>query len=257
MKVYRVLSMHTRTYKRPRQHARSIAAGKPMGKQQPARTAKIPGSDSVFYRTYPCVTGNGTSCEEGGSPGPPAHMPTQGIARSSSLPKILHGPYSVSLRADAERSEEEARVRKRAEEKQRRREEKLREQMRQQVVQAALQEARALPQPLETVAMLEDQKRLRALGSVERAADRHAMVRSDLRRRFYEPTPAQRERRDIEFESRRSEHQRQRTELRSQLQLIDGARSALLAASSEARLFRANERRADSLSRVASHTVRR
>ena len=250
--------MHTRTYKRPRQHARSIAAGKPMGKQQPASKRcgvyQNTGSDSAVTVsfTYPC-----TSCEEGGSPGPPAHMPTQGIARSSSLPKILHGPYSVSLRADAERSEEEARVRKRAEEKQRRREEKLREQMRQQVVQAALQEARALPQPLETVAMLEDQKRLRALGSVERAADRHAMVRSDLRRRFYEPTPAQRERRDIEFESRRSEHQRQRTELRSQLQLIDGARSALLAASSEARLFRANERRADSLSRVASHTVRR
>ena len=166
------------------------------------------------------------------------------MSRSSSLPSlsVRLSPYCVSLKADGERVEAEARVRQQVQQRQRRQEERKRELMRHQVVQAALEEARKAVQPLETVVMLEQQKRLRAFDQVQKVDDKYAAARADLTRRFYEPTLQEREERDARWHHRRVQHQVQRETLRSHIQVVEQARAALLASDSESRITRARSR---------------
>jgi len=166
------------------------------------------------------------------------------MPRSGSSSALKHGnPYSVNMRADHERCAEEARVRSMMEQKQRKQDERLRERIRRQVVQAAIEEARQVPQPLEIVAALEDEKRVRAWSGLLKVEDRYDEIRSDLRRRFYEPTLKEREQREVTYLLRKASHAQERDARRSELNAVDEARAALLVATSEKRLQAVEQRR--------------
>ena len=118
----------------------------------------------------------------------------------------------------------------------------MRERMRLQVLQAAFEEAQQQSSALEAVAFLEQQKRLRALDAYNRAAEINAAARSDIRRRFYEPTPEQTEQREAEWQRRRVEHARQRQARKAAIDAVAAARAALLSTASDLRLRQARER---------------
>ena len=173
-----------------------------------------------------------------------------GLRSVPSLPKIAHGrstsslrsPYMANLRASVERSEDLAKARSGQEERQRRDEDRMRERLRRQVLQAAFEEAQQQAAPIEAVALLEQQKRLRALDSVNRVAERNAAARLDIRRRFYEPTPEQTEQREAEWQRRRMEHAKQRETRKAAINAVSAARAALLSTASDLRLRQARER---------------
>lgn len=170
-------------------------------------------------------------------------------------------PYAVNLKADHERCLEEARVRQQMEERQRKQEEKMRERIRRQIVQAAMEESQELPEPLEVVAALEDEKRVRAWSGLLKVDDRYHAARSDLRRRFYEPTLEEQDRRDVAYMQRKAFHGMERDARRSELDAVDKARSALLLVASEKKLQEVEHRRSQvqllkAQSAVALHGAR-
>ena len=120
-------------------------------------------------------------------------------------------------------------------------------QMRWQELQAALQEEKQQIAPIEVIALFEQQKRLRALYRLQHADDRHALVRSDISRRFYEPTLQEKDAREAEFQQRRIEFAMQRDYRRRQLHDVELARAALLATASDAKLASAAARRSAKL----------
>ena len=97
-------------------------------------------------------------------------------------------------------------MRQQMEQRQRRQEERMRERIRQQVVHAAIEEARQQVQPLEWVAALEEEKRLRAWSNLQKVEDKYATARSDLRRRFYEPTLEEQSQREVRIFDARTEY---------------------------------------------------
>ena len=168
-----------------------------------------------------------------------------GVKKQHTANNVLRrgNPYAVNLKADHERCLEEARVRQQMEERQRKQEEKMREMIRRQIVQAAMEESRELPEPLEVVAALEDEKRVRAWSGLLKVDDRYHAARSDLRRRFYEPTLEEQDRRDVAYMQRKAFHGMERDARRSELDAVDKARSALLLVASEKKLQEVEHRR--------------
>jgi hypothetical protein len=149
--------------------------------------------------------------------------------------------YNVNLRADLERVGEEMRVPQRLDRLQKRRDAERHEKLRRSVVHMALAEAQTWPQPLEEVAQQEEQFRLKAFGSVLRAEDKYYALRSDPRRRNYDPTPELREQRELDFQRRRLEHRAEREMRQQRIKTVESVRSQLIAVSSEHRLQRARE----------------
>lgn len=168
----------------------------------------------------------------------------------------MQSSYGVSLAAAHERASEEARVRDKMAQKQQRRQAKDKEELRQRVLQLALHEAQRSGQTQETAAMLEEQKRFTASISVQRADERYALVRSDLSRRFYEPTPAEQEQREEDFQRRRVEHRLQREARVAQIEVRSTASCqtplALLPSSTYARA-----RKVEQLSKSSFRSPRR
>lgn len=169
------------------------------------------------------------------------------------LPRLA--PYAVSLTATAQRMQEEQRVRIKMAERQRRQDLKQRETLRQQVVLMAIEEARQLDRPREVAMQLEQRKKSLAAIGAAHADERHMMLRGSLYRRFYEPTPEEREQREENWHRRRSEHRLQRDARLAQLQSLENARSYSLARASEERLVGARvraDRRLKAISASAS-----
>ena len=201
----------------------------------------------------------------------PASLRTQlmrGSASASSLPAVAGGgsskpkpmaarlaPYGVSLAATSQRAAEEARVRTKMLERQARRERKVREELRERVLMLALEEAQQAERPAELAKMLDEQRRFLAAKNVEHADERYYAVRADPYRRFYEPTPEEVEYREAEFRRRRELHTLQRDARLAMLHANQEARSASLAAASDARLRGARERYTQRLQSIAAHSA--
>ncbi|KAL1523147.1 hypothetical protein AB1Y20_018102 [Prymnesium parvum] len=118
-------------------------------------------------------------------------------------------PYAVNFAAECERIEEEQRVRRAFESARQRRGDQERERLRRQVVERARDEERQVHQLYrQKVAVMEEQKRLKALREVELANERYLRERSDIRRRFYEPPAEVVNQREEEWQMRRQQRTR-------------------------------------------------
>jgi len=114
-------------------------------------------------------------------------------------------PYAVNFAAECERIEEEHRVREEFERRRRAQEDKMREKMRAQVVEQAREEERRVHKlHQQKIAVMEEQKRLKALRASKAADEKHKREKSDIHRRFYDPTIEVLQQREREWEQRRS-----------------------------------------------------
>ena len=118
-------------------------------------------------------------------------------------------PYRVSIVANAQRSHEEERVRRKMAERRVREEAHQKEALRRRVVALARQEAESLAQPKAIAADLDGQKRYLAYLGTLRSDEQYYLARSQLQMRWFDATPDEKEEREAAWQQRRAEHRLQ------------------------------------------------
>ena len=121
--------------------------------------------------------------------------------------RVANGsPYAVNFTAECERIEEEHRVRNDFENRRRKLEDRERERLRKEIIeQARAEEARVHRLHQQKIAIMEEQKRLKALRGVKMAEERYKREKSDIHRRFYDPTTEVVQQREREWEQRKAQ----------------------------------------------------
>jgi len=134
-------------------------------------------------------------------------------------------PYAVNFSAECERIEEEHRVRQEFETRRLKREDQMRENMRQDIVdQARKEELESHKLHQQKIAVLEEQKRLKAQRGVKLADERHKREKSVIHRRFYDPTVEVLQQRDREWEQRRVQRTHELQERMKKVEMINEQR---------------------------------